>query len=245
MTHSLKACSPEIKVPGREESGPDASRHWSHPLESGPLLFLLCSGWQAASGKPSGFHPGGGWFPFHRSESQTISTPHTWPLFVSFRIQGAVTAALKTVALGAGTLTQSRQGASPLRLEQRGWPEEMEGSKGFCQSWSCHPRPRKHWDLGPQPPPFLETLASLEQTTQSVYQHGRWLPSTSSGRGGKNPGSMWTCQESLGSSTDVGNASRMKKHHEPELPTELQRRSLSLLLSIMGLYAEDWSGRGL
>ena len=108
-----RACSPEIKVPGREESGPDASRHWQHAQESGPLLFLLCAGLQAASGKPSGFHPGGGWFPFHRSESQTISTPHTWPLFVSFRIQGAATAALKTVALGAGTLTQSRQGSKP------------------------------------------------------------------------------------------------------------------------------------
>lgn len=37
----------------------------------------------------------------------------------------------------------------------------------------------------------------------------------------------------------------MKKHHEPELPTELERLSLSLLLSIMGLYAKDWSSRGL
>lgn len=91
---------------------------------------------------------------------------------------------------GLGLSPRAGKAASPLLLEQRGWPGEMEGSKGFRQRCSCHPRSREHWDLGPQPPPFLETLASLEQTTQSVYQHGRWLPSLGSGRGGKNPGSM-------------------------------------------------------
>ena len=165
MTHSLKSLLTRNQGSWEKRIRPQCIQALITCTESGPLLFLLCAGLQAASGKPSGFHPGGGWVPFHRSESQTISTPHTWALFVSFRIQGAVTAAPRTGALGAGTLSQSRQAASPLLLEQRGWPGEMEAFKGFRQKCSCHPRSREHGNLGPQPPPFLETLASLEQTT--------------------------------------------------------------------------------
>lgn len=177
-----------------------------------------------------------------RHESQTISTLHL--AFVCFFLYpGSSDSCTKD----SGILGWDCYPEKPALCywKQRGWSGRMKGTKrASVKGLRLSSMAMGSWEPGPQLPPLLAAWHPLDKQPQwCVYQYGRWQRSRGSGRDKKNTGSTGTCQENLGSNTDLGNASRIKKHNEPELPTQLKRLSLSLLL-IGYLYAEDMRDHG-
>lgn len=78
------------------------------------------------------------------------SAPYTWPLFVSFCIQGVVTAAPKTVAFWAGTVIQRSQPC--VTGSSEGGLAKWRGLKGLrSRVCVCHQWP---WGTGSRAPSY-------------------------------------------------------------------------------------------
>ena len=133
MTHSLKSLLTRNQGSWERRIRPRCIQALITRTESGPLLFLLCAGLQAASGKPSGFHPGEVDSPF-TTVNLKPSALHTLGLCLFLSVSREQWQLHRRQwHWGLGLSPRADKEASPLLLEQRGWPGEMEGSKGFCQ----------------------------------------------------------------------------------------------------------------
>lgn len=134
---SLRASSPEIKdghVLSGEGEQKQVQEHPAakHTRRSQPCF---CPYWLGGSLSQAFRPPSTGRLvsPWPRANPKP-SPPYTWPLFVSFRIQGVVTAVPKTVAFGAGTLLQNRQRNKPsARGGSEGGLVEQRGLWGLGQ----------------------------------------------------------------------------------------------------------------
>ena len=133
MTHSLKSLLTRNQGSWERRIRPRCIQALITRTESGPLLLLLCAGLQAASGKPSGFHPGEVDSPF-TAVNLKPSALHTLGLCLFLSVSREQWQLHRRQwHWGLGLSPRADKEASPLLLEQRGWPGEMEGSKGFCQ----------------------------------------------------------------------------------------------------------------